>query len=127
MEGENGAARDAASVWLAERVVVAAVTSGGRLEVNLEVIEVGSLSPWHWAILSVVVIVLFGAKKLPDAARSLGKSLRIFKSEVRAMQNESQSEAPVIETPAASPTPVQSRRVDPSAATGQDHAEVRPA
>jgi sec-independent protein translocase protein TatA len=40
----------------------------------------GSLSPWHWAILAVVIIVLFGAKRLPDAARSLGKSMRIFKS-----------------------------------------------
>ena len=33
----------------------------------------GSLSPWHWAIVAAVVIVLFGAKRLPDAARSLGK------------------------------------------------------
>ena len=42
----------------------------------------GSLSPWHWAIVAAVVIVLFGAKRLPDAARSLGKSMRIFKSEI---------------------------------------------
>lgn len=81
----------------------------------------GSLSPWHWAILAVVVIVLFGAK-LPDAARSLGKSLRIFKSEVRELQNENKAEAS-IETP----TPVQSQRVDPSAASGQDSTEARPA
>ena len=33
----------------------------------------GGLSPWHWLILLAVVVVLFGAKKLPDAARSLGK------------------------------------------------------
>lgn len=82
----------------------------------------GSLSPWHWAILAVVVIVLFGAKKLPDAARSLGKSLRIFKSEVRELQNENKAEAS-IETP----TPVQSQRVDLSAASGQDSTEARPA
>ncbi len=82
----------------------------------------GSLSPWHWAILAVVVIVLFGAKKLPDAARSLGKSLRIFKSEVRELQNENKAEAP-IETP----TPVQSQRVDPSATAEQGHTEARPA
>lgn len=67
----------------------------------------GSLSPWHWAILVVAVIVLFGAKRLPDAARSLGKSLRIFKSEVRELQNENRPEAP------AAPTTVQSERVDP--------------
>jgi sec-independent protein translocase protein TatA len=88
---------------------------------------VGSLSPWHWAILAVVVILLFGAKKLPDAARSLGKSMRIFKSELREMQTESKSEAPSIETPAAAPQPVQSQRVDAPAPSEQGHSEARPA
>ncbi len=83
----------------------------------------GSLSPWHWAILAVVVIVLFGAKKLPDAARSLGKSMRIFKSEIREMQTENKAEAPSIETP----QPVQSQRVDAPPATEQGHTESRPA
>ncbi|MEY8016421.1 MULTISPECIES: Sec-independent protein translocase subunit TatA [Mycobacterium] len=87
----------------------------------------GSLSPWHWAILAVVVIVLFGAKKLPDAARSLGKSMRIFKSEIREMQSESKSEASAIDTSSANPTPVQAQRVDPPAATEQGHTEARPA
>ena len=82
----------------------------------------GSLQPWHWLILAVVVIVLFGAKRLPDAARSLGKSLRIFKSEVREMQSENKTDA-AIETP----TPVQSQRVDPPAAAEQGHTEARPA
>lgn len=87
----------------------------------------GSLSPWHWAILAVVVILLFGAKKLPDAARSLGKSMRIFKSELREMQTESKPEAPSIETPAAAPQPVQSQRVDAPAPSEQGHSEARPA
>ena len=87
----------------------------------------GSLSPWHWAILAVVVIVLFGAKKLPDAARSLGKSMRIFKSEVRELQNENKAEASALEHPRSDPTPVQSQRVDPPAATEQGHTEARPA
>jgi sec-independent protein translocase protein TatA len=88
---------------------------------------VGSLSPWHWAILAVVVILLFGAKKLPDAARSLGKSMRIFKSELREMQTENKTEAPSIDTAAATPQPVQSQRVDPPAASEQGHTEARPA
>jgi sec-independent protein translocase protein TatA len=91
---------------------------------------VGSLSPWHWAILAVVVILLFGAKKLPDAARSLGKSMRIFKSELREMQTENKAPAPSIEppaTPAVDPQPVQSQRVDPPAASEQGHTEARPA
>ena len=40
-------------------------------------------------ILAVVVLLLFGAKRLPDSARALGKSLRILKSEVGAMKAES--------------------------------------
>ena len=83
----------------------------------------GSLSPWHWAILAVVVILLFGAKKLPDAARSLGKSMRIFKSELREMQSENKSEPSALENPA----PVQSQRVDPPATSEQGHTEARPA
>lgn len=42
-------------------------------------------APWHWVILAVIVIALFGYKKLPDAARSLGRSLRIFKTEIKGM------------------------------------------
>ena len=64
----------------------------------------GSLSPWHWAILAVVVILLFGAKKLPDAARSLGKSMRIFKSELREMQSEHKAEAAALEIPLKLPS-----------------------
>lgn len=67
----------------------------------------GSLSPWHWAILLLVVVVLFGSKRLPDAARSLGKSLRIFKSEVRELQNDGK--------PDSSATSVQAERVEPPA------------
>ncbi|MEE2034962.1 Sec-independent protein translocase subunit TatA [Rhodococcus chondri] len=48
----------------------------------------GAMSPWHWAIVALVVIILFGSKKLPDAARGLGRSLRIFKSEVKEMQQD---------------------------------------
>ena len=71
----------------------------------------GGLQPWHWLILAVVILVLFGSKRLPDAARSLGKSLRIFKSEVRELQNETKPEA----TP---PTTVSSERVDPPPTSG---------
>ncbi len=77
----------------------------------------GSLSPWHWAILAVVVVLLFGAKRLPDAARSLGKSMRIFKSEIREMQTDNKTETPSIDPPAATPP----------AASEQGHTEARPA
>jgi len=43
--------------------------------------------PSHILLLLIVVIVLFGAKRLPDSARSRGRSLRIFKSEMEEMKN----------------------------------------
>ncbi|MBB5938859.1 Sec-independent protein translocase subunit TatA [Streptomyces zagrosensis] len=45
-------------------------------------------------LILVVVILLFGAKKLPDMARSLGKSARILKSEAKAMKSEGKQPAP---------------------------------
>ncbi|MGX7731833.1 Sec-independent protein translocase subunit TatA [Rhodococcus sp. 2H158] len=42
----------------------------------------GALSPAHWAIIALVVLVLFGSKRLPEAARGLGRSMRILKTEV---------------------------------------------
>lgn len=43
---------------------------------------------WHIVIIVVIAIVLFGAPKLPGLARSVGQSLRIFKSEVRQMKED---------------------------------------
>ena len=48
----------------------------------------GAMQPMHWLIVAVVVVILFGSKKLPDAARGLGRSLRIFKSEVKQMKDD---------------------------------------
>ena len=45
--------------------------------------------PSHILLLLLVLVVLFGAKRLPDSARSLGKSMRIFKGEMKAMKEES--------------------------------------
>ena len=78
----------------------------------------GGLQPWHWIIVIAVFVLLFGAKKLPDAARSLGKSMRIFKSEIKEMQSDSKPEA------AAPPaTPIASERAEtPAPATRSDVA-----
>lgn len=46
----------------------------------------GELSPWHLLILAAVILVLFGAKRLPDSARSLGKAMRIFKTETAGLR-----------------------------------------
>jgi TatA/E family protein of Tat protein translocase len=45
-----------------------------------------NLGPKELVLLLIVVLVLFGAKRLPDSARSLGRSMRIFKSEMKEMK-----------------------------------------
>jgi sec-independent protein translocase protein TatA len=45
----------------------------------------GALKPWHIFVLVAVLVLLFGAKRLPDAARSLGRSLRIIKAETKSL------------------------------------------
>jgi sec-independent protein translocase protein TatA len=52
-------------------------------------------SPWKILIVAVVLIVLFGSKKLPDAARSLGKSMRILKTEVKDLREDDDEPKPV--------------------------------
>lgn len=51
------------------------------------------LKPWHIIILVVVLILLFGAKRLPDAARSLGRSLRIIKAETKGLVDDNDTVA----------------------------------
>ncbi len=55
-------------------------------------------SPWKILIVAIVIIVLFGSAKLPAAARSLGRSMRILKSEVSSMhddEDEAKGQSPV--------------------------------
>lgn len=71
----------------------------------------GSLSIWHWLIVLLVVVILFGSKKLPDAARGLGRSMRILKSEMKEMNSDSSTATPAakaeLPAPAPAPNPVQ--------------------
>ena len=84
----------------------------------------GGLQPWHWLIVIAVFVLLFGAKKLPDAARSLGKSMRIFKSEIKEMQADGKPEDAA---PAAKP--IASERVDtaPPAPAPEQSSDKHPA
>lgn len=48
----------------------------------------GAVRPWHIIVVLVVLVLLFGAKRLPDAARSLGRSMRILKAETRGLADD---------------------------------------
>ncbi|MDQ5974621.1 MAG: sec-independent protein translocase protein TatA [Actinomycetota bacterium] len=59
-----------------------------------------NLRGWEWLIIVALILLLFGAKRLPDAARGLGRSLRIFKAETKGLAGDATTPAPE-ELPAA--------------------------
>ena len=65
-------------------------------------------SPWKIAIIAVLIIVLFGSRKLPGAARSLGQSMRILKKEISGLhEDEADTPATAQAAPAQAPAPAQ--------------------
>lgn len=76
---------------------------------------------WHIVIIAIVVLILFGSKKLPDAARSFGRSLRILKAETKGLRDDrdgAPQEAPGYD--AASRDRQQAQYVPPPLPPGQD-------
>lgn len=66
----------------------------------------GAMSPTHWLIVLGVLVLLFGAKKLPELARSVGQSTRLFRGEMRGLREE-EEKAEKAETPTAAPAAVE--------------------
>lgn len=85
----------------------------------------GSLSLAHWLIVAAAAVLLFGAKKLPDTARSVGRSLRIFKAEVT--QEGQDQEPPAAVAQGQLTVEEQARRLEEQAARlrAQSAAESR--
>jgi sec-independent protein translocase protein TatA len=85
----------------------------------------GSLGPLEIGLIILAILLLFGYKKLPDASRSLGRSLRIFKGEMKGMKDDD-----VRNRDAAQTTPVRGEIVHPTSSAGGDltaqlHEEAR--
>ena len=64
-------------------------------------------SPWKILIVAVVLIVLFGSKKLPGAAHSLGQSMRILKREVQGLNEDETTSGPSGSTEGGFPAPAE--------------------
>jgi sec-independent protein translocase protein TatA len=64
-------------------------------------------SPWKVLIIAALLIVFFGARKLPVAARSLGKSMRILKREVTGLHNDDDDDDETAPSPAVAAAPAQ--------------------
>ena len=76
----------------------------------------GWIGPWELLILLLVVLLVFGPKKLPEMGRSLGKGMREFKSSVTGKHDEHQpaelTTAPAIEEPVRAPVSTSKREHD---------------
>ena len=59
----------------------------------------GELRPWHIILIVVAFFLLFGYKKLPDATRALGRSLRILKTEVKSLHDDDDEPQAAAEQP----------------------------
>lgn len=73
----------------------------------------GNLSGWHMVIILAIVLLLFGAPKLPGLARSLGQSMRIFKSEVKTLNDDGPADEAASTTTASTPAPVAANAAQP--------------
>ncbi|SKC71107.1 Sec-independent protein translocase subunit TatA [Krasilnikoviella flava] len=85
----------------------------------------GMLKPWHIIVLVVVILLLFGARRLPDLARSVGQSLKIFKKEVKDLTDDGKlndSNEPSDERTAQTPTAPSAGTTTPSTPPGASNA-----
>lgn len=85
----------------------------------------GSLGALEIALIILAVLVLFGYKKLPDASRSLGRSLRIFKGEMKGMKDDDSASGGVRGKDPAQTTPVRGEIVTSGATAPSDDRAAR--
>lgn len=80
---------------------------------------------WHIVILVLVIVIVFGWKRLPDAARSLGRSARILKSEADDFkaENQARSEASGHTVPGQTAAPQQSPQHPPADQSARQQAD----
>jgi sec-independent protein translocase protein TatA len=95
------------------------------------------LRGWEWLIIVALILLLFGAKRLPDAARGLGRSLRIFKAETKGLIDDDAASAssaaaaapaaPASAPPAELAPPAPTPAPTPAPAPQANVADPRPA
>jgi sec-independent protein translocase protein TatA len=85
-----------------------------------------AFAPWHIIILLVVFVLLFGARKLPDSARSLGQAMRIFKSETKGLRTDEDGHKDALPAQSATtafPAPAQQAAQPPAQSAAQSAAQ----
>jgi len=87
-----------------------------------------NLGGWEFVILIGVLVLLFGAKRLPDMARSIGQSARVFKGEMKGMKNDDPKPAdPPVAPSAAAPTTAPAPNPAPTVAPPAELPPAAPA
>jgi sec-independent protein translocase protein TatA len=85
------------------------------------------LKGWEFLILAGLVVLLFGGKRLPDAARGLGRSLRIFKSETRGLREDDEAAAATTTVQQVAPAPPVAPVVPPAPVQPAEPVTQQPA
>lgn len=83
---------------------------------------------WELILVVIVIMVLFGAKRLPEASRSLGRSMRIFKAETKGLRDEDAPETTTVHDAAYPPAPITPPSVQPPSVVPPvpaDHSQQR--
>ncbi|RKV37758.1 twin-arginine translocase TatA/TatE family subunit [Helicobacter pylori] len=60
----------------------------------------GFTSIWHWVIVLLVIVLLFGAKKIPELAKGLGSGIKNFKKAVKDDEEEAKNEPKTLDSQA---------------------------
>lgn len=63
----------------------------------------GNLTGWHLLVILAVVVLLFGATKLPALAKSVGQSMRVFRGEMKSMEEDKAAGSPTDAQPSSTP------------------------
>ncbi|GAA2983636.1 Sec-independent protein translocase subunit TatA [Actinokineospora diospyrosa] len=84
-----------------------------------------NLGPWEILIIAVVVVLLFGARKMPAMARSLGQSMRILKAETKGMRADDEDDKAADKPAAQSGVVVQPAAALPAAKPEQSPEQMR--
>lgn len=86
---------------------------------------------WEWLIIVAVLLLLFGAKRLPDMARSVGQSARVFKGEMKGLKADddgrkpdASADPPPPAAPSAALPPAQETPQEPTKASKQGHSNA---
>jgi len=80
--------------------------------------------PSHLLLVLLIVVLLFGSRRLPDAAKGLGQAMRVFKAEVKQMSDDDKPRKP--ETTADGTEPLEGRVIRPQAAQAAERTGETP-